>query len=105
MLPIAQSPSSPLSPSSSTTLSHNNPFPPVISQGGVKHGAGTYTWTTGAVYSGDWLHGCMHGVGTFATADGSCYTGSWATDMKQGLGRKTYPNGDVYEVCWCGCGC
>lgn len=68
-------------------------------QGGVKHGSGTYTWPNGAVYTGDWLNGCMHGVGTFNTVDGSCYTGSWAEDLKQGLGRKAYPNGDVYEVC------
>lgn len=61
---------------------------------------GTYTWPSGATYTGDWQNGCMHGYGTFRSADGSTYQGNWYRDLKHGLGKKIYSNEDKYEGIW-----
>jgi len=41
------------------------------------HGHGTYKFTSGAVYSGEWNKGMMNGFGKMKYADGSSYEGHW----------------------------
>ena len=37
----------------------------------------TYTYKTGAVYTGQWKGGMRHGVGTMKWADNARYEGEW----------------------------
>lgn len=39
---------------------------------GKMHGQGTYTWTSGNTYTGDWQNGQRQGCGVFKHADGKC---------------------------------
>ena len=64
---------------------------------GKMHGVGKLTWSTGAVYEGEWLNNKINGSGTYKKADGSVYVGSWKDGMKNGTGLLTWMNGDVYE--------
>lgn len=41
------------------------------------HGQGTYKYTSGNVYSGEWHNGMMSGFGKMVYADGSSYEGTW----------------------------
>jgi hypothetical protein len=59
---------------------------------GLKHGAGTYRYTSPSgtgrheTYVGRWLDGAKHGAGTYTYADGSVYDGSWLNDLRHGPG-------------------
>jgi len=37
------------------------------------HGYGVYNYTSGAIYSGDWVHGMHHGIGTYEFPNGCIY--------------------------------
>ena len=53
-----------------------------------KHGKGTYTYSDGSKYSGEWIDGLQHGVGSIIDAE-STYErkGIWANGkLKQWLG-------------------
>ena len=41
------------------------------------HGHGRYSFTSGAVYTGDWVKGKMEGKGKMTNLDGTSYTGDW----------------------------
>ena len=41
------------------------------------NGYGTFTWTDGAKYVGEFKEGSMHGRGTYITTDGSTYAGEF----------------------------
>jgi len=43
------------------------------------NGYGVYHYTSGAVYSGDWLNGFQEGKGCYEFPNGSKYEGEWAT--------------------------
>ena len=44
---------------------------------GRRHGIGTYKWTNGNSYSGEWADNAMNGFGTYEWADGRKYEGYW----------------------------
>ena len=46
-------------------------------EGDCNNGYGTFTWTDGAKYVGEFKEGSMHGRGTYITTDGSTYTGEF----------------------------
>ena len=57
---------------------------------------GTYTYTSGNKYVGEWKDDKKHGQGTFTWTDGDQYVGAFKDDMYHGLGTSTYANGDRY---------
>lgn len=60
------------------------------------HGYGTYTFTSGAVYTGQWHQGKMHGKGKMVNADGTSYEGDWAQNVMNGEGVYI----DIDQVKW-----
>ena len=61
---------------------------------------GSYTWTDGAKYLGEYRNGKMHGKGTYTFKDGRKYVGRWKNDVKFGRGTFTWPDGDKYVGEW-----
>lgn len=54
---------------------------------GYPEGKGTYTWSTGEVYTGEWLNGKRNGIGTYTfTEDGQLMEqeGVWKDDVYKG---------------------
>ena len=42
-----------------------------------KEGNGTFTWTDGKSYTGEWLDGKQHGIGKYTSATGETRGGEW----------------------------
>lgn len=57
---------------------------------------GTYKFTNGDVYEGEFGANTMHGEGTYVWADGTRHIGQWANGVRFGPGTYTAPNGDEY---------
>ena len=54
---------------------------------GLRNGYGTYYYSEGGKYCGDWLTNKMHGKGTLYYADGRiAYQGEWKNDCLDGWG-------------------
>ena len=73
------------------------------SEGGSRkkrHGQGTYTFSSGAKYVGEWRDDKRHGQGTETFASGNKYVGEWRDDKKHGQGTYTFPDGDKYVGEW-----
>ncbi|PWJ41855.1 hypothetical protein [Sediminitomix flava] len=64
---------------------------------GQKHGYGTYTWTEGGSYEGQWKNDMFHGKGTLILADSSNYTGYFVQGKMQGNGTYKWANGNEYK--------
>lgn len=47
-------------------------------------GTGTYQWTDGRKYTGDWKDNMMHGFGVFTFEDERVYRGEYINDKKEG---------------------
>ncbi|KAI3522875.1 hypothetical protein L1887_00927 [Cichorium endivia] len=67
---------------------------------GMWHGYGKLHWPSGAHYEGEFSGGYMQGTGTYIRADKLVYKGRWRLSRKHGLGYQTYPNGDSFEGSW-----
>lgn len=67
---------------------------------GMRHGNGRISWPSGAVYEGEFSGGYLHGEGTYIGVDKLTYKGRWRLNLKHGLGYQVYPNGDVFEGSW-----
>jgi hypothetical protein len=65
--------------------------------GGLRSGHGKCTYSTRAIYEGNWENDVRHGHGRHAYPDGSVYDGLWVAGWPHGLGRLTYANGHIYE--------
>ena len=65
-----------------------------------KHGQGTYTWSNGDEYVGEWKNGKISGQGTYTFADGSQYAGEFKDDKFHGKGTHTWPSGNQYVGVW-----
>ena len=50
------------------------------------HGFGTFLWTSGQRYDGEWKEGRRDGVGVKLYADGSTFDGFWRDGSKNGVG-------------------
>ena len=91
-----------------------------VDQNRTRNGLGSYFWTDGSkytgqwkdnmpqgqgkletadknVYEGDWLAGLAHGRGTLTTPLGSMYIGQWKNDLQHGNGVETWIDGAIYE--------
>ena len=60
----------------------------------------TYTYSTGAQYTGQWIGGFRDGFGIQVWSDGACYEGNWKDNRAHGFGKFTHIDGDVYEGNW-----
>ena len=61
---------------------------------GWRHGKGTYLYTNGDVYSGDWVFNVRTGWGVYMKADnGEKYEGQWRNGLRNGLGTMATSNG------------
>ncbi|GIQ79822.1 hypothetical protein KIPB_003641 [Kipferlia bialata] len=69
-------------------------------QGGEPSGYGTKRYHTGCVYTGNWAGGKYEGYGTLRTQSGMTYDGEWKGDMECGHGTMKYPDGVVYTGEW-----
>ena len=54
---------------------------------------GTYTWSDGSKYIGEWKHDDLHGQGTFIWSDGDKYVGEWKDGKRNGQGVYTFTSG------------
>mmetsp|Transcript_19534 Transcript_19534/g.23743 ORF Transcript_19534/g.23743 Transcript_19534/m.23743 type:complete len:93 (+) Transcript_19534:76-354(+) len=49
-------------------------------------GEGTYTFSSGAVYSGSFKNNCFDGFGEYVWPDGAIYSGGWYANKMHGVG-------------------
>ena len=66
-------------------------------QHGAKHGPGTYTWSNGDVYCGDFAEDDACGLGTLTHHDGHRLVGCFEAGVMHGRGLAQLPNGTCYE--------
>jgi hypothetical protein len=67
---------------------------------GEQHALGTYTWLNGEKYVGQFLNDKKNGQGTYTWPDGSKYVGQFLNDEESGQGTHTWPNGSKYVGQW-----
>ena len=61
---------------------------------------GTFTWTNGDRYIGDWKGNKKHGQGTQTWANGEKYVGEWQDNNLHGQGKLISLKGEVYKGEW-----
>ncbi|KAL0488453.1 phosphatidylinositol 4-phosphate 5-kinase [Acrasis kona] len=61
-----------------------------------RHGIGSYTYSTGNYYVGEWWQGYRNGIGLYEYVDGNKYCGQWQLDLKHGKGTGWFDDGSVY---------
>ena len=64
-------------------------------EGNCQNGQGTYSYSDGLQYEGEWNNGRKHGQGTFTYSDGKRYEGEWKKGMRHGLGKVINKKGVV----------
>lgn len=74
--------------SSDSTSSSSLPSSASVGMRRIKHGVGSYFFSNGDKYCGDWEAGRMHGEGCFHWAEGDVYTGHWERGAISGMGTK-----------------
>lgn len=65
-----------------------------------KDGTGTFTYSDGSRYLGEFLEGQPDGDGTVYYSNGDKYTGGWKQNAPQGRGTLFYKNGKVLTADW-----
>ena len=65
-------------------------------KGNCENGEGTYKWSTGEVYKGQWKDGKLNGQGIYKWKDGTVYEGQWKDGKKNGQGTNKWPDKAVY---------
>lgn len=82
----------------------------------MRNGSGTYFYSNGDRYEGQWLNNMRHGKGTLYDNDGSLYIGEWyfivffykknwtffsrKNNLKEGEGKFFFLNGSRYIGQW-----
>ncbi len=69
-------------------------------EGNCVNGYGTYSYSNGDKYVGEWKDRKHHGQGTYTLPDGTKYEGQWKDDKVNGQGTLTLSNGDKYVGQW-----
>uniref|UniRef100_A0A3P8Z0W5 MORN repeat-containing protein 4 n=1 Tax=Esox lucius TaxID=8010 RepID=A0A3P8Z0W5_ESOLU len=61
---------------------------------------GSFTYTTGEEYHGEWKEGRRHGMGQLKFSDGTCYSGQFENGLFHGSGVLLFPDGSrCVHVC------
>ena len=63
---------------------------------GSYNGQGTFTYSNGDQYLGEFKDGKKHGQGNYAFSNGDKYFGEWKDNIRTGQGKYTYSNGNKY---------
>uniref|UniRef100_A0A8D3BN95 MORN repeat-containing protein 4 n=1 Tax=Scophthalmus maximus TaxID=52904 RepID=A0A8D3BN95_SCOMX len=58
---------------------------------------GSFTYSNGEEYHGEWKEGLRHGLGQLTFSDGTCYTGQFENGLFNGCGTLVFPDGSRYE--------
>ncbi len=61
-----------------------------------RNGLGTFTFANGSKYVGEFRDDKINGHGTFTFSNGNKYVGEFRNEKINGLGRFTYADGDMY---------
>ena len=69
------------------------------SKEGWSNCVGTYNFSSGNIYVGEWKNGELHGIGTL-TEYGGKYVGEFKNNSKNGFGTFFYTNGNIQEGVW-----
>jgi hypothetical protein len=65
-------------------------------KGNCENGQGTYTFSDGSEYHGQWKNSKPHGQGILTYLDRSNYEGQWKNNQRNGQGTYVYPDGSKY---------
>jgi hypothetical protein len=68
--------------------------------GDCDNGYGTYVWSTGEKYTGNWSNKKRKGQGDNYFASGEKYSGEWLNDKRHGYGTNTYLDGTEKTGMW-----
>ena len=79
-----------------TTYVSPNGLPPCPSSGVFHNCFGTFTFTSGNEYVGEWKDNKYHGYDTFKISDGDKYVGEYKDGKTHGQGAYTWADGDKY---------
>lgn len=63
----------------------------------VRHGKGTYVWSSAFSYTGDWVNNKKHGKGIFRMPDSSSYEGDFRDGEMEGHGVRKFADGSSFE--------
>ena len=66
-------------------------------EGDCNNGYGTFTWTDGAKYVGEFKDGLQHGQGTYITTDGAKYVGEYKDGKLIELKEELMKKYDAYQ--------
>ena len=66
-------------------------------KGDCKNGTGTYVWTSGNRYIGEFKNGLRHGFGSFYFDNGDFYIGEWKANEQSGYGVYEYATKGKYQ--------
>ncbi|XP_066046678.1 MORN repeat-containing protein 4 isoform X2 [Chamaea fasciata] len=58
---------------------------------------GSFTYSSGEEYRGEWKEGRRHGIGQLTFADGTAYVGHFENGLFHGCGVLTFSDGSRYE--------
>ena len=72
-----------------------NPFSNEYIEGDCINGRGTYLFSSGIKYTGQWKDGKRHGEGTLTSPHAYTYEGEWKSDRMHGYGVQTYSSGST----------
>ena len=67
---------------------------------GVRSGYGVMTWPEGHRFEGNWVEGDYTGYGIMYYGTGEVYEGNWENNVRSGHGVITLLNGEVYDGNW-----
>lgn len=68
--------------------------------GNCQNGKGTYVYSNGYRYEGNFVNGLREGRGMLKGSDGSWFDGMWLQDKFHGQGTYVWPNGAKYTGAW-----
>lgn len=85
-----------------TTIQYptGNVYVGYINRAGKKDGKGTYTWTSGDRYEGDWKNDQATGSGTYYSREGWKYVGQFVNLKFHGQGEYYFANGKKRKGTW-----